>query len=345
MRSLVLVVGLSWLGVASAQTAAPEEVTETAAPVEAPAEEIQAAPAAPGAPAIEEVPAPEPAPQVVVSAPAEQPAEEARWYHATGTLQYRQLAVRDPDPANDRYVLWSARGVVDVPWLSGLQGSVALGLTERFVTVPDESAWLLRDMELGATYKHELPGEPLWLGSRKLSLAHKLGIYLPTSRKSQHQDLYLATQLGSRVTVPVVDGLTTGVEGWLRYYWFQYAEQAGLYGGMLPQLMFGPVLFTEYAALEHAIYGELVVGAELSTGYTKDYASREQYEDAASSRSAWHQDFGWGIYASYAPALAPYLSVSLSLEQNGPYLRDGGEHLVLVHRDETELGIAVTASY
>jgi len=54
--------------------------------------------------------------------------------------------------------------------------------------------------------------------------------------------------------------------------------------------------------------------------------------------------YGYALYASYVPPI-PHLSFTVSLEQAGSAVRYGEPSLYFFHRDQTELGLRLSASF
>ena len=115
----------------------------------------------------------------------------------SASATFRMLAVSDPDPANDRSMLYglSARAVLD-----GLTTS-ATSLTTRFVA------------EEG-----DLPVRPrprqCWVSTPALgqipTVAHRIGAWLPTSRSSLYRELRVVPTVRSSVNYAVIGPLSVG---------------------------------------------------------------------------------------------------------------------------------------
>ncbi len=325
---------------------------EEPAPTPAPAavEEIQAQQVSAESAAAEPVAAPAAAaegeqPTWVLQTTRDQlPVSEDRVWHLSGALEYRSLAIVDTDPSNDQYLRWSIRG--DVALFPRSRVFLRLGLTQNFWAEEGESGLLLQDTLLGVDYGHEVGLDfiPLsYFAGRKLSLEHRLGLFVPTSRASMKQDMYAAPYILSRARYAVLDALLVGVDGYVRYHFHRYAERAGQFGGMLTQLDFGPSLGVEYTAYDSPRWGSVSVGADLSVAWDKSYASREEYGAPQSSRTFWNQDYGWDAYATYTPV--GYFTAVLGVEHGGKVLRDGLQNMFFAHRDETQFFLQLLGRY
>ncbi|MBI5510208.1 MAG: hypothetical protein HY903_15740 [Deltaproteobacteria bacterium] len=308
---------------------APTEITAT------PVGEAAAATAAPGDTAT---------PTAGVEAQVSSPESDGRVWHLRAEAEFHMLAVTDPDPRNDRYMIYRARGDFDL--MKGTKAFVTLGMTEKLWAEADESGFLLQDTRLGADYAHELSLDALPLDvfkGKKLELVERAQVYLPTSRASVNQDLYFAPELVSRARFQAMKDLTVGLDLFFQYRFHRYAERAGLDGGMNTQLVFGPSFGLEYTVLEHPGYGTVTVGGDVFDSNAKHYASRESYDATISSQSFWYQDYGWDGYVTYAPW--QHTTFVLTLMQGGPVLRDGIVNTFLAKREETELYFWVIATY
>jgi hypothetical protein len=280
-----------------------------------------------------------------------------RW-QLLGEVQYRALAVRDADPANDQRMLY------------GLQGSYALrpelllaarvGLEQRFVRVDDESGVRFTDSALSALYQQSLSLAPLgW--DRPLSLVHRLRVLLPTSFRSQQDDLLLATDWMTRARVRVTGQLFAGLRGLVQYRAHQFAEQAGPGGPALPRLVAEALAFAEYSPIVSPELGTLTLGGDVYADQTIDYPSRDPGSldaadlppgtlDSGDVLGAGTTDtfasphFGFDLYVIYQPPVEHVLLMA-SLEQAGNAARYGETRLYLFHRDETEVALRVLLSY
>ncbi len=279
-------------------------------------------------------------------------------WRVAGEGQYRSLLVTDEDPANDRYLLYRLQGsYFPLPWLSVF---ARLGLFQRFVASEDESGFRLEDTVLGATAEQPV-SLARWGWDRTLLLSHTLRAFLPTSFVSSQQDLYLAGEWTTRAQLRIWDQLVAGARGTVHYRFHEYAEQAGPGGATLPRLVVSARPFVEYTVLASERWGTLTFGGDLYGDETLDYPSRDPDTlsaaelppgtlTAASLRGAGSSDsfltphFGYDLYGVYTLPNR-HLSVVLSLEQNGNVVRYGEPRLYFIHRDQTELVLAVSGNY
>ncbi len=263
-----------------------------------------------------------------------------RAYQLSAYSQFRTLATVDETPANDRYVLYGIRG--DVRLEPTLSVFTSMGLTQNFVAEPDESGWQLQDWVIGVDYLHRMPLSGLGI-DRDLAFSHRLQLFLPTSRQSRAQDLYLATQNTHRARINITDELVTGLDFSFQYRWHEYAERAGYSGGLNTRLILGGAAVVEYTLLDDEDFGVLLLGVDARTRYLLRYQSRDSYQSDASDQAPWMQDYGWDAYLYYFPI--PQLIFAVSLEHNGQVLRNGVVNTFFTHRDETELAFLVMGRY
>jgi hypothetical protein len=351
--SLLLVAALVPAQPAEAPPAAPAAEPAVAADPAVVAEPVVEP--APVAPVVEEVQAqpvegfatPEAAAAPVVTAvTTDAKKEDGKPWSAGATGEYRRLAVWDETAANNHYVLWKLRGSYKVPLELPLPVDVrlALGLTENFVSDSEvESGWLINDTALSLHTKGDLDLASLG-APRPVSTDVWLGVYLPTSRASQNQDLYAAPMLRAVLAYEVLSHLSVSFDGNAMYHFHQYAERAGLNGGMNTQFSSQLALAGEWTQeLPAPLFGDISVGADLNTSYERHYASRESYESEASSQAIWQQAWGWDAWVAWTPMES--LTASLSLERGAPVLRDGIVNLDLGHRDEIEVVASIDVTY
>jgi hypothetical protein len=281
-------------------------------------------------------------------------------WQVLGEAQYRTLVVRDEDPANDQRMIY--RLGFNYAVLPQLILSARGGVQQRFVAEPDESGLRLEDMALSALLLQNVDLAPFgW--DRKLSLIHRLRLYLPTSRRSQQDDLYFAAEWMSRARVRVVDQLFTGLLGVLQYHAHDYAEQAGPGGEALPRVVAQALAFVEYSPIVSPSLGTLTVGADAYVDQVFDYPSRDPGQLSASelppgtlaestdtiigsgtTDAFSNPRFGYDLYVVYQPPIE-HLLFTASLEQGGNAVRYGETRLFLFHRDETELALRMQLMY
>lgn len=262
--------------------------------------------------------------------------DAARPYKVSALGQFRTLAVRDQDPANDQSMLYQLRG--DGKLTDRFTVGVRFGVFQYFTAEEGESGWRLQDTLASAGYR-----TPVDLGFRELKLKHTLGLYLPTSRASQNQDLYVAPQYALDAAIDIVDGLTFTLQPSLQYRWHQYAERAGYRGGMNTQVRYAVRGGLDYLVLESSKFGDLAVGASAGSTWDQKYASREAFTSDESDQVFVSENYDWEFHVEYAPLA--YLAVGVALEHGGRVLRDGIVNTFLVHRDETELALTLSGSY
>jgi hypothetical protein len=285
--------------------------------------------------------------------------DDKRW-QVGGELQYRTLAVRDTDPANDQRMFYRLQAGYEP--VENLILSARAGVVQRFVAEEGETGLRLEDASLSGLLQQSVGLESLgW--DRQLTLAHRLRVYLPTSFNSQQEDLLFAAELSSRARVRVVGQLFAGVRGLAQYHAHAYAEQAGLAGATQPRFVVDGLAFTEYSPLVSPKYGTLTVGGDIYVNQTFDYPSRDPasipasdlpqgtladntdtFLGAGSSDSFSSPNFGYDLYVLYQPPLEHLLFMA-SLEQVGSAQRYGETHVYLFHRDETELALRMIVQY
>lgn len=271
---------------------------------------------------------------------------------------YRSLLVTDDDPANDRYMLYRLQGsYFPRSWLSVF---ARFGMFQRFVASEGESGLRLEDTVLGATAEQPVSLAP-WGWERTLLLSHTLRVFLPTSFQSSQQDLYLAGDWSTRAQLRLADALVAGVRGTVHYRFHEYAEQAGPGGVALPRLIVSARPFIEYSVLRSEQWGTLTFGGDVYGDETLHYPSRDpdtigaaalppgtltadDIRGAGSSDSYVTPHYGYDLYAVYVVPNR-HLAVVLSLEQNGNVVRYGEPRLYFIHRDQTELALAVSGNF
>lgn len=278
-----------------------------------------------------------------------------------GDIQYRTLAVRDEDPANDQRMLYRLQAGYDPP-VPGLTVFAHIGFEQRFVSVQGESGVRMEDAVLGAMFQHDVSLERLgW--DRSLGFLHRLRFFLPTSFRSQQDDLYLAAQWSTRARVRLLDRLFAGLQGALHYRAYEYAEQAGPGGEALPHYAAEVLAFAEYSPLVSRELGSLTLGADVYADETIDYAARDPASlraadlppgtlagstgtllGAGSNDTFVSPHFGYDFYVTYRPPIE-HLQLTASIEQVGNAVRYGESRVFLFHRDETELVLRLTATY
>jgi hypothetical protein len=263
-------------------------------------------------------------------------ADEPRLYKVAALAQFRTLAIRDEDPANDQSMLYQLRGEGRLS--DRLTLGVRVGMTQAFSAEEGESGYRLQDTLASASYR-----TPVDLGFRELKLRHALGVYIPTSRASQQQDLYVAPQYSLSASLEVVKDLTFTLQPSLQYRWHEYAERAGYRGGMNTQVRYAVRGGLDYQVLDSSTFGNLAVGASAGSTWDQKYASRDAFTSDESDQVYVSENYDWEFHIEYAPV--DYLSAGIALEHGGRVLRDGIVNTFLVHRDETELAFTLSGSY
>jgi hypothetical protein len=283
--------------------------------------------------------------------------QSKRNWELIGDVQYRQLAVTDQDPANDRRMLYRLQAGYRP--LERLDVFLRVGVDQRFVSVDGESGLRFADTAIGASYFHDVPLARLgW--DRSLSLFHRFRVFLPTSFESHEQDLYTALEWMTRARVRIVDKLFGGVRGTLLYRFNKYAEQGGPAGATLPRFTAEAALFAEYSPLVSQRYGTVTVGVDLFGDETVHYPGRNPHAIGASelppgtlassavisadgSETFTAPHYGYDIYGVYAPL--PNLFFVASLEQAGSVLSNGEPRLYAFNRDQTEFVLRGIVTY
>jgi len=260
-----------------------------------------------------------------------------RQWQASASVNYRQLAVSDPDPANDRALLYTLGGNVGV--FEGGKVFLRLGLQERFVAEPGESGAKFRDTSIGLSYASPITFD----ANNTLNLLHRLAFFLPTSRASLAQDLYVAPQYVLAANYELVHGLTLSLSPDARYRWHEYAERAGIAGVMNVQWELGLHGGLDWTFLETERFGSLTIGGSSGFGWQRKYASRDAHESSSADAALWSQSYDWEAHVSYDPLR--YLSLSIAVEHGGNVLRDGIVNTFFTHRDETELSFTLAGTY
>ncbi len=283
----------------------------------------------------------EPAATPTVQSALRRHGDTARPYSVSGGLEYRQLAIADVDPENDRYTVLWVRGEYNV--LEKAHVFARVGVLRRFIAEPGESGYFLQDTTVGGRYGHEVGLGGIGLGERNLSLSHQVLLYLPTSRASLLQTLYLAPEVRSTASVDVVKGLNLGLQGRFQYRFHRYAERAGPGAGMNTQYLLGVLPSVTYTLPDLGSFGRLSANAYMLSTWQRRYASRETYLPEASEAAPLFQMYGWGASLTYTPV--QYVSLNVGIDHGGSVLRNGIVNTFVAHRDETELGVSLTGRF
>lgn len=278
-------------------------------------------------------PAGDQAKNVLVRNIADAPVGKRPWF-LSGTVALRGLVVGDEDPENDTSLTYVFQAGHKLG--KGMTVFGQLRLTQRFVAEEGDSAFRFGNIQAGVNYIHRVDLKRLLGVDRQIAFFHRASALLPTSRASQNQDLILAPRLISRGRVKVLGDLYFGFTGLLEYRWHEFAEQAGLQGGMNTQAVMAAQGAFEYNVMQHKKWGVLVLGVDAYGGVNFEYANRDG--DRANLPF-----FGWDLYAQYVPF--PSLAVGLSLEQGEPVFQSGAWRVQFFDRETTQFSLAVTGRY
>ncbi|MBN1962795.1 MAG: hypothetical protein JW841_17830 [Deltaproteobacteria bacterium] len=270
----------------------------------------------------------------------------------TGIITYSGRIINDASQsgAYHRMLRYNLSGNFEV--IPKASVFIFTGLEQFFIDDPNESGLILEDTILGALYQHDLPingTSIVWLDGKQLKLKQQFRLYLPTSPggavygHSYHDGFILGPQLRTEGMLEVMAKLNVGYEMRGRYLFYKYAEQNGQKGGMNPQWEFYARLFVLYDLYDFGVYGTMQLGADVSSGWVRCYASRENYKSPVSAQALWVQDYDWTVSVTYSP-IAQF-NVAMVIEQYGLVRDDGTINTPLVKREETELKLMLTAIY
>ena len=254
----------------------------------------------------------------------------------TAAVGYYMLATVDEDPENDQSLSWSVGARAKV--LPDLTIFANAGVTERFTVEKDESAFRARDTRVGARHSTELE-----LGPLEANLENTVTLYLPTSRASLNQDLFIAPQIASSLSIEPVDNLTLSIGPRFRYRFHKYAERAGKAGIMNTQYEISGNIGADYRILKDRTWGKLSAGVSTMSTWIRRFNSRDDHSSASSDRAVWLQRYGWEAHVGYTPIKVATLS--LAVDQTGSVLRDGVVNTFVAHRDETMLIFRLSGRY
>jgi hypothetical protein len=341
-------------------TAAPIEAAQPQ-PVTAPAQNIgatSAQPVLPENPTSKAMPASGALADVKVT-------QQALPIKLRAALEYAQLVVRKDQPGNDRFLTLSARAdwyfiKEQVPNLS-LQ--VGWSANQHYSVPEGQSGLRSGNMGIGFAYFHSVPvdfidKESGYWKDRELSFYHFVRGYIPFGSVRYDDSigewyskdgLYTILRYYNMTRFNPLDALTVGFDIDAYWYFYHYAEQGGLAGGMNPQFEINLDVAAEYTVFDMPdTIGALSVWAGLSTDYAKLYPSREDYVSAASARTNWAQAWGWYLMLDYWPV--KYVGIDLTLRQGDASApsnvrMNGLDQVVFFHRDETQWALSVTGRY
>ncbi len=280
-------------------------------------------------------------------ATAEAEAETAKRPWKVGAAASFRSLVLDEDPRNDMALVYSAS--VSAKVFDKATAYIGAGLYEGFTAVEDESGFLLQDTRVGLKY-----AIPVDLGDdRTLNLTHDLRLYLPTSRASQKQDLYVAPMLRLGLSSEVIPGLTVAL---LPHFRYRFHGTAMRYGGTAnTQFDTGVHAGLDYS-LDLGDIGTFDAGFSAGSVWLRRYDSPSQAEQDEALRETQpmveafvddteqtFQAYDYEVHIGYSPV--KYVSIGFGIEQGGSVLRNGVVNTFLVHRDETEFVATVSGTY
>ena len=261
---------------------------------------------------------------------------EKKLWTVSASIQYRQQAVVDEDPENERLMLYRLGGSARV--FDGGRAFVRLGMSERFVAQPEESGFRLQDSQIGLNYVHAVE-----LGAKQLDFAHDLALFLPTSRPSLTQHLYVAPQYLLTASMEVLPDLIIAVVPNFRYRFHRYAERSGFGAGMNTQWELGLHGGVDWIFLKTSAVGDFGVGASAGSTWNRKFDSRDDYDASTSDQGYVQQIYDWEGHATWQ--FLPQLGLTVAVEHGGPVLRDGIVNTFFVQRDETELSFTLAGAY
>lgn len=271
--------------------------------------------------------APEPSVVAAQSVPIERVTVSA-------SATFRMLAVSDPDPANDRSMLYGLSARVGLP-LDGLTTSVMTSLTTRFVAEEGDSAVRLGDSAMNVGYRHQHL-------AKSLTVAHRIGAWLPTSRSSLQRELRVAPTVRSSVNYAVIGPLSVGYTLQGQYRWYRYAEVPNRLA-MNTQWVIGNGLNAGVSILDSPTFGKLDFSLSSGVRWMRKYPSLDQHESETADAALWNQMFTWAASLSYAPI--KWVAVNIGADHGTSFRRNGIINPFIAHRDATELTFGVTARY
>lgn len=250
------------------------------------------------------------------------------------SVYFRMLAVSDPDPANDRSLVYGVSARVSLP-VPGLSLGTQTSLTESFVAEPGDSAFRLGDSALDVGYQHQHLDDDL-------ILSHRLKAWLPTSRRSLQRELYVAPTFTSLATYRLYDPVTVGygLEG--QYRWYRYAEVPNRLA-MNTQIVLGNRLNAAVTLFKSETFGRAAFSASSGLRWFKKYASTDHHESATADAALWNQSLTWSAALTYTPIR--YLTVSIGADHGTSFRRNGIVNPFVVHRDSTELSLGLVGNY
>ncbi|MFO0728978.1 MAG: hypothetical protein U1E65_34680 [Myxococcota bacterium] len=260
-----------------------------------------------------------------------------RPYYVFGLFQFRKLAVNSETPLPELGAFYRLElGYKPAPGWS-VFGRVAA--TQGFVSSIDHPPFLFQDVTLGFAYLKSLPLDGLGLKDKALDIRGRAQVYLPTSVASQRQEMFLAPELGLTFRLEPNERWLILLDGYAQYRALRYAEHAGQTALMNVEWALATYLWINWTFLEAGEWGSYALGATISTDGALKYANE------VTGRSPWEEKVGWSFSLSWTPASLPSVWLSLSIEQNGPIMRDGIVNLFLTKLEETEMVFTAGGRY
>lgn len=252
----------------------------------------------------------------------------------SASAAFRMLAVTDPDPANDRSMLYGLNARVGLP-VTGLSTGVMTSLTTRFVAEEGDSAVRLGDSALNVGYRHQHL-------DKALTVAHRVDAWLPTSRSSLRRELRVAPTVRSAVRYLVIGPLSVGYTVQGQYRWYRYAEVPNRLA-MNTQWLLGNSLNAGVSLLDSPTFGKLNLSVSSGLRWMRKYASLDQHESSTADAALWNQMFTWSAAVGYAPI--KWISLNITADHGTSFRRNGIINPFIAHRDATELSFGITARY
>lgn len=251
--------------------------------------------------------------------------------------------VRDDDPANDAGAAWLLGGEVDLPVrVAGAFATAFVGLSQSFNPEPDESPVQPLDSLVAVGYRHSVGLDALGLPGKSALLIHRAGAFVPTSRRSRRQSLYVAADWLTAGRFFLGHGTMAGFNLRTQYRFHQYAERAGLQGGLNERWNVQASLLARQTVWSDARLGQVLAQGSTGTRYRLRYPSRAGFESETSDRAPRFQDWTWGLGLIYVPT--PHLNVSLAVGQDTALRQQGFVRADFADREELEWTLALTAN-
>ncbi len=266
-----------------------------------------------------------------------------RWRVIARVIAARNVVV-DEDPQNDTFAQWIAGGEVDLPApLRGFYATAFVAVNQSFYPEPEESALQVADPLLAIGYRHSIGLDALGLENQSVMMVHRGGVFLPLSRTSEAQDLQAELDWITALRWAPVGGSLVGFNLRNQYRFHRYAERAGTAGGLNDRMSFLAALVGQQQLYEHSLLGQFFAQGSLGSRYTLRYPSRDEFEAETSDQAPWFQSWLWSLGAAWVPS--PYASVTLSVGQDSPLLRQGVFSTAFADREELRWELTLTGTY